>query len=114
MLNGLGIPFVGERTAQILARTFGSMDAIAERGQETLQEAEEVGPKVAHSIQQFFDEPRNRELVERLRKAGLQFTQEIQRKAPGPLEGKNIRADRHLPTLRARTPRSGSKRRAAK
>ena len=99
VLNGLGIPFVGERTAQILARTFGSMDTIAGAGMDTLQEAEEVGPKVAHSIQQFFQEPRNQELVERLRAAGLQFTQEIRRRVAGALEGKNFVITGTLPTL---------------
>jgi DNA ligase (NAD+) len=74
VLNGLGIPFVGERTAAILAEHFGSLDEIATADMETLQTAEEVGPKVSHSIRSFFDEPRNRELVERLRKAELQFT----------------------------------------
>jgi NAD-dependent DNA ligase (contains BRCT domain type II) len=86
-LNGLGIPFVGERTAVILAETFGSLDAIAESDMEKLQTAEEVGPKVAHSIRRFFDEPRNRELVERLRAAGLQFTHEIKPRESGALEG---------------------------
>lgn len=76
LINGLGIPFVGERTAQILAEHFGSLDRIMEADIDTLQTAEEVGPKVAHSIRRFFDEPRNRELVERLRAAGLQFTYE--------------------------------------
>lgn len=88
VLNGLGIPFVGERTAVILAETFGSMDAIAQADMEKLQTAEEVGPKVAHSIRRFFDEPHNRELVERLRTAGLQFTHQIRpRESAGPLEG---------------------------
>jgi DNA ligase (NAD+) len=88
VLNGLGIPFVGERTAVILAETFGGMDAIAQADMETLQTAEEVGPKVAHSIRRFFDEPHNRELVERLRTAGLQFTHQIRpRESAGPLEG---------------------------
>jgi DNA ligase (NAD+) len=88
VLNGLGIPFVGERTAQILADHFGSLDAIAAADLETLQEAEEVGPKVGDSIHQFFAEPRNRELVERLREAGLQFTGHKKVKASaGPLAG---------------------------
>ncbi len=68
MIDGLGIRFVGERTAQILADAFGNLDAIAAADLEALQKAEEVGPKVAEaSIRSFFDEPRNRELVERLR-----------------------------------------------
>jgi DNA ligase (NAD+) len=87
VLNGLGIPFVGERTATILADTFGSLDEIAAADMETLQQAEEVGPKVAHSIRRFFDEPRNRELVERLREAGLTFTHEKKLRHVGKLEG---------------------------
>ncbi|HUS06947.1 MAG TPA: NAD-dependent DNA ligase LigA, partial [Bryobacteraceae bacterium] len=87
VLNGLGIPFVGERTAAILAETFGSLDEIARADMETLQSAEEVGPKVAHSIRRFFDEPHNRELVERLRAAQLQFTHEIRKRETGGLAG---------------------------
>jgi DNA ligase (NAD+) len=99
VLNGLGIPFVGERTAQILAITFGSLDTIASASLETLQEADEVGPKVAHSIHHFFHEPRNLELVERLREAGLVFTAEIRRKAAGPLQNKVFVLTGILPTL---------------
>jgi DNA ligase (NAD+) len=91
VLNGLGIQFVGERTAAILAHSFGSLDEIASADMEQLQEAEEVGPKVAHSIRRFFDEPRNLELVERLRQAGLTFTgPKKQKRAAGPLEGKTF------------------------
>jgi DNA ligase (NAD+) len=89
LLNGLGIPFVGERTAAILASHFGSMDAIMESPEDELQAAEEVGPKVARSIRRFFDEPRNRELVERLRSAGLRFTHEKKRTG-GTLAGKTF------------------------
>lgn len=87
VINGLGIPFVGERTAAILAAAFGSLDVIANADMDTLQTAEEVGPKVAHSIRRFFDEPHNRELVERLREHGLQFTQATKKKSRGPLTG---------------------------
>jgi DNA ligase (NAD+) len=88
VLNGLGIPFVGERTASILAETFGSLDVIAQSTPEQLQAADEVGPKVGQSIRHFFDEPRNLELVERLRKAGLVFTHEKKAKPEGgKLEG---------------------------
>ena len=86
LLNGLGIPFVGERTAQILAETFGDLDKIMNADEEELKRAEEVGPKVAHSIRQFFDQHANRELVERLRKEGFVFTYEITRHS-GKLEG---------------------------
>jgi len=99
VLNGLGIPFVGERTAQILAETFGSLDAIAEADEETLQQAEEVGPKVSQSIRQFFHERRNRELVERLRKAGLTFQHTVRKKAAGRLTGKVFVLTGTLPNL---------------
>ena len=99
VLNGLGIPFVGERTAQILADTFGSLDAIAGADEEKLQEAEEVGPKVAHGVHEFFAEPRNRSLVEQLRGAGLQFEHVVRRKAGGPLAGKVFVLTGTLPIL---------------
>ncbi len=99
VLNGLGIPFVGERTAQILADTFGDLDKIRDADIETLQQAEEVGPKVAASIRHFFAEPHNLELVERLRKAELKFTQETRRKQGGPLEGKTFVLTGTLPSM---------------
>ena len=99
LLNALGIPFVGERTAQILADTFGSLDTIMQADIDTLQKAEEVGPKVAHSIRTFFDEPRNRELVERLRAEGLQFQYDRPRKKGGALEGQTFVLTGTLPSL---------------
>jgi DNA ligase (NAD+) len=99
VLNGLGIPFVGERTAQILADHFGSLDAIAEADAATLQQADEVGPKVADAILQFFAEERNRELIERLRAANLQFTSVKKRKTSGNLAGLTFVITGTLPTL---------------
>ena len=100
VLTGLGIPFVGERTAAILAETFGSLDQIAAADEETLQQAEEVGPKVARSIWQFFREPHNKELVERLRKAGLQFEHAVSRKKEAlPLAGLTFVLTGTLPNL---------------
>src|SRR4029077_10872153 len=87
LLVGLGIRFVGVRTAVLLAEAFGSLDAIAEAGGGTLPTAEEVGPKVAESIHEFFREPRNRDLVERLRKAGLKFDHPKKIKKAGPFHG---------------------------
>ena len=74
VIFGLGIRFVGERTAQFLAEHFGSMDALMSASQEELEEVNEVGPRIAESIHEFFSEPRNRELVKRLRDAGLMFS----------------------------------------
>src|ERR1700682_3560290 len=74
VIYGLGIRFVGERTAQFLAEHFGSMDALMNASQEELLEVNEIGPRIAQSIAEFFQEPKNRELTDRLRKAGLTFT----------------------------------------
>jgi DNA ligase (NAD+) len=73
VIYGLGIRFVGERTAEFLAEHFGSLDALMKASEEELQEVNEVGPRIAASIVEFFQEPRNRELVEQLRKSGLTF-----------------------------------------
>jgi DNA ligase (NAD+) len=73
VIYGLGIRFVGERTAQFLAEHLGSMNALMKASEEELQEVNEVGPRIAQSIAEFFHEPKNRELVERLRQAGLTF-----------------------------------------
>jgi len=99
ILNGLGIPFVGERTAQFLAEEFGDLDKIAEATEEDLQRAEEVGPKVSQSIRKFFRERHNRDLIERLRKEGLPFTYAVKRKTGGPLQGLNFVLTGTLPTL---------------
>src|SRR5207248_7120425 len=64
-----------------------------------LQRAEEVGPKVAESVVQFFREPRNRELVERLRAAGLQFKYQQTKPKGGPLAGLTFVLTGSLPTL---------------
>ncbi len=74
VIFGLGIRFVGERTAQFLAEHFGSMDALMNAGEEELQQVNEVGPRIAKSIAEFFANPKNRELIEQLRKAGVAFT----------------------------------------
>lgn len=99
VLNGLGIPFVGERTAQILADHFGSLDEIAAASPEVLQQVSEVGPKVSEAICEFFAEKRNRELIERLRDAGLQFTAPRVAKKQGPLTGLTFVLTGTLPSL---------------
>jgi DNA ligase (NAD+) len=73
VIYGLGIRFVGERTAKFLAEHYGSMEALMHASIEELQEVDEVGPRIAASIRDFFSEPRNRELVDRLGKY-LTFT----------------------------------------
>jgi len=74
VIYGLGIRFVGERTAQFLAEHFGSLDAIMKASPEELEEVNEVGPRIAESIVEFFSDEHNRQLVNDLRKAGLTLT----------------------------------------
>jgi DNA ligase (NAD+) len=74
VIYGLGIRMVGERTAQFLAEHFGSLDAIMNASAEELEEVNEVGPRIAESIVEFFADEHNRKLVSDLRKAGLTFT----------------------------------------
>jgi DNA ligase (NAD+) len=74
VIYGLGIRFVGERTAQFLAEHFGSLDALMEASAEQLEEVNEVGPRIGESIVEFFEDEHNRQLVDDLRKAGLTFT----------------------------------------
>jgi DNA ligase (NAD+) len=74
VIYGLGIRFVGERTAQFLAEHFGSMDALMNAGEEELQEVNEVGPRIAKSIMEFFQEPKNRALIKQLQNLGLRLT----------------------------------------
>jgi DNA ligase (NAD+) len=71
VIYGLGIRMVGERTAQFLAEHFGSMEALEKASVEELQNVAEVGPRIAESIVEFFGNPANRKLVNRLRDAGL-------------------------------------------
>jgi len=73
VIYGLGIPMVGERTAQFLAEHFGSMEALEQAGVEELQNVNEVGPRIAESIVEFFSVAANRKLVERLGESGLAF-----------------------------------------
>jgi DNA ligase (NAD+) len=98
VIFAIGIRFVGERTGQFLAEHFGSLDKLAKATEEELYEVEEVGPRVAESIRQFFREKQNLAVLEKLRKAGLQFEQKKVRKAEGKLAGKQFVLTGTLPT----------------
>lgn len=76
LIYALGIDFVGERTAQLLAAHFGSMEKLANASLEGLMEVNEVGPKVAQGVADFFSEPVNKKLIERLRAAGVNMKEE--------------------------------------
>lgn len=90
VIFAVGIRFVGERTAQFLAGHFASLDKVMEASEEQLCEVEEIGPRIAQSIAEFFAEKRNRAVIEKLREAGLQFEQKKTAKAEGHLAGKQF------------------------
>lgn len=90
VLFALGIRFVGETTAKYIAASMGSMDAVMNASAEQLAEAEEVGPKVAEAIIEYFADSDNRRIVERLRAAGLKFEAESRRLDSETLSGLNI------------------------
>jgi DNA ligase (NAD+) len=100
VIGALGIRFVGERTAELLADHFGSMEAISNASTEELEKVQEVGPKVAVSIDAFFREPQNRQLIERLKAAGLMFDHIVRRRADGPLTGKTFVLTGSMPNLK--------------
>jgi DNA ligase (NAD+) len=90
VISALGIRFVGQRTAEFLAEHFGTMEKLEAATAEELQEAPEVGPKVAESIFVFFREPQNKLLLERLKKAELSFEYTVRQTREGPLSGKTF------------------------
>jgi DNA ligase (NAD+) len=92
VIYGLGIRHIGERAAQVLARAFGSMDALCSATVERLQHTNEIGPILAESVRSWLDEPRNRTLVDRLRAAGVRMeipaSEREAVEAAGPLTGR--------------------------
>ncbi|MBS1820527.1 MAG: NAD-dependent DNA ligase LigA [Acidobacteria bacterium] len=98
VLLGLGIRFVGERTAQLLAEQFGSMEALQAASAEELEAVNEVGPKVAQAIAEFFAVEKNRQLVKDLAALGLTMTAE-KRVVGTALAGMTFVLTGTLPTL---------------
>jgi DNA ligase (NAD+) len=98
LLMGLGIRMVGERTAELLASEFGSMEAIAVASQEELERVQEVGPKVAASVHEFFSVEKNRALIARLAELGLKMTAEKKQRTT-QLEGLTFVLTGTFPTL---------------
>lgn len=98
VLMGLGIRFVGERTAELLAQEFGSIDALMAASAEELERVEEVGPRISQAIQEFFAQQANRQLVESLKAAGLDMTAEKKQRTM-QLAGLTFVLTGTLPTL---------------
>jgi DNA ligase (NAD+) len=99
LLFGLGIRHVGKTVAQLLARRFGTMDALMKADEAAINDVPGVGGAIAEAAVAFFGEQRNRQLIARLRKAGLTFTEPRAASADGPLVGKAYVLTGTLPTL---------------
>ncbi len=98
LLYALGIRHVGEHIAKVLARQFGSLEALAAVTREELMAVHEIGPQVADSVVNFFASPRNREILARLQAAGV-APPPAARRAGGPLSGKTFVFTGSLPHL---------------
>jgi len=101
LIHGLGILHVGAGVAKNLARHFPNLDAIMNASVEELMKAEDVGEVIAQSIVQWTSQDRNRNLIERLRKAGLNFESSMHHSAAaaGPLAGKTFVLTGTLPSM---------------
>jgi DNA ligase (NAD+) len=98
VLMGLGIRFVGERTAVLLAEELGSIEALRAASADDLERVEEVGPRISQAILEFFAQPANLALIESLKEAGVAMTAE-KRKRSAQLAGLTFVLTGTLPTL---------------
>jgi DNA ligase (NAD+) len=89
LLFGLNIRYMGEKTAQIIAAAFGSMDRLLAASEEEIVGIPGIGPKIGHSVYLWLQESENRALIERLRQAGVNMTEERQG-SDGPLAGQSF------------------------
>jgi DNA ligase (NAD+) len=99
LLFALGIRHVGEGVAELLARRFGTMEALLAASAEAIGEVRGIGPTIAEEVAGFFAEPRNRKLVARLAKAGVRMDEPVKSSAKGPLSGQTFVLTGTLPTL---------------
>ena len=85
LIFGLGVRHIGQRAAQVLADAFGSIDALRDASAEQLEATPEIGPVLAAAVRGWIGEPRNEQLLERLRKEGIRMEVPAeQRRQPGP------------------------------
>jgi DNA ligase (NAD+) len=98
VLMGLGIRFVGERTAELLAEEFGSIDALRAASVDELERVEEVGPRISQAILEFFAQPANLALIKSLKHAGVNMTAEKKQRS-AQLAGLTFVLTGTLPTL---------------
>ncbi len=101
VLYALGIRFVGAQNAQILAGAFPSIDELASATLEELQTTEQIGPKIAQSIVEHFEQKQNRAVIEKLRRAGVNLRESsaVRPSQDGPFKGKTFVLTGTLPGL---------------
>jgi DNA ligase (NAD+) len=102
LILGLGIRHVGERAAQLLARAFGSMTVLMAASEQALQQVPEIGPVVASAVYSYLAEPRNREVIDRLRDAGVNMigpASDLSASVTGPLAGQTFVLTGTLPSM---------------
>jgi DNA ligase (NAD+) len=100
LLVGLNIRHVGGHVAQVIARAFGSIDALAAASEDDIDAVPEIGPEIAATVAEWFDEAENLQLIEKLRTAGVRLADEgTDEAATGPLEGLSIVLTGGLSTL---------------
>lgn len=87
LLYALGIPLVGSRAAALLAQRFGHIDAVMKAAQEDFTAIPEIGEKIAQSVAAFFKQEQTRDLIKRLKAAGVRLTAEIKPQVDAPLAG---------------------------
>lgn len=99
VLFGLGIRHVGETAAQLIAWAFGSVDRLLEATAEEFGAVHGIGGKTAEALASYLAEPRNREIIEKLRAAGVELTEAEAPPAEGPFVGLTLVVTGTLPTL---------------
>jgi DNA ligase (NAD+) len=99
LLFGLGLRHVGKQVAQLLARRFGTLDALIAADRAAIDDVPGIGSAVAEAVAGFLEEPRNQELIDRLRRAGLNFREPDAGNGGGALAGKSVVLTGTLPTL---------------
>ncbi|MGK9370035.1 NAD-dependent DNA ligase LigA [Melioribacter sp. Ez-97] len=90
VLFALGIRYVGAGAALKLAEHFGSVDQLMKANEEEIESIQDIGPSISKSIIRFFSDPKNLDILERLRKAGLKFKMDGQKKLSDKLGGKSF------------------------
>jgi DNA ligase (NAD+) len=99
VLFGLGVRHVGETAAQLIAQAFGSIERVAAASEEEIAAVHGIGGTTAAALTSFFAEPRNLEIIDKLRAAGVRLTEEQVRPSEGPLSGLSFVITGTLPTL---------------